>query len=90
MFVCVRAGMRVGACTIVCSKLAALGPTAHRTARQSVRSYFPDDDDFNWNYGIALAAAGRHAEAEAALAAVTSEAYRCGLACWLQGTACRC
>ncbi|KIZ02488.1 Tetratricopeptide repeat protein 26 [Monoraphidium neglectum] len=43
---------------------------------ESVRSYFPDDDDFNWNYGIALAAAGRHAEAEAALAAVTSEAYR--------------
>lgn len=42
----------------------------------SIKSYFPNDDDFNWNYGIAKAATGKFMEAEEALMSINNEAYR--------------
>uniref|UniRef100_A0A7S0WYC0 Intraflagellar transport protein 56 n=1 Tax=Chlamydomonas leiostraca TaxID=1034604 RepID=A0A7S0WYC0_9CHLO len=43
---------------------------------QSIKSYFPNDDDFNWNYGIAKAACGKYREAEETLALIQNEKYR--------------
>mmetsp|Transcript_35995 Transcript_35995/g.106434 ORF Transcript_35995/g.106434 Transcript_35995/m.106434 type:complete len:556 (-) Transcript_35995:813-2480(-) len=43
---------------------------------QSIKSYFPSDDDFNWNYGIAKAATGKYREAEEALLSINAEKYR--------------
>lgn len=43
---------------------------------QSIKSYFPNDDDFNWNFGIAKAATGKYMEAEEALMSINNEAYR--------------
>ena len=39
----------------------------------SVKGYFPNDDDFNWNFGIANAAAGGFAEGEEALSLIQDE-----------------
>eukprot|EP00798_Chlamydomonas_sp_ICE-L_P013897 gene13897-19824_t len=43
---------------------------------QSVKTYFPNDDDFNWNYGIAKAATGKYKEAEEILSTITNEKHR--------------
>ncbi|KAL6747777.1 flagellar protein Dyf13 [Haematococcus lacustris] len=43
---------------------------------QSIKSYFPNDDDFNWNFGIAKAAFGKYREAEETLSLIQSEKYR--------------
>mmetsp|Transcript_38089 Transcript_38089/g.84856 ORF Transcript_38089/g.84856 Transcript_38089/m.84856 type:complete len:556 (+) Transcript_38089:159-1826(+) len=43
---------------------------------QSIKSYFPNDDDFNWNYGISNAAVGKYKEAEETLASIQNEKYR--------------
>ncbi|GAX82244.1 hypothetical protein CEUSTIGMA_g9672.t1 [Chlamydomonas eustigma] len=48
----------------------------------SIKSYFPNDDDFNWNFGIAKAATGKFKEAEEALASIQNEKYR-GEQCFL-------
>lgn len=45
-------------------------------ASQSIKSYFPNDDDFNWNYGLAKAATGKYQEAEEALVSIHNEKYR--------------
>jgi intraflagellar transport protein 56 len=55
---------------------------------KSIKTYFPNDDDFLWNYGIALAAAGEFNEAEESLTSIQNERYKfdyCYLA-WI----CRC
>eukprot|EP00201_Polytomella_parva_P024112 CAMPEP_0175040624 /NCGR_PEP_ID=MMETSP0052_2-20121109/1383_1 /TAXON_ID=51329 ORGANISM="Polytomella parva, Strain SAG 63-3" /NCGR_SAMPLE_ID=MMETSP0052_2 /ASSEMBLY_ACC=CAM_ASM_000194 /LENGTH=582 /DNA_ID=CAMNT_0016302889 /DNA_START=6 /DNA_END=1754 /DNA_ORIENTATION=+ len=43
---------------------------------QSIKVYFPADDDFNWNFGFAKAATGKFKEAEEALLQVQNEKYR--------------
>lgn len=43
---------------------------------QSIKSYFPNDDDFNWNFGIAKAAVGKYKEAEETLSMIQNEKYR--------------
>ncbi|GFH15618.1 uncharacterized protein HaLaN_11872, partial [Haematococcus lacustris] len=43
---------------------------------QSIKSYFPNDDDFNWNFGIAKATFGKYREAEETLSLIQSEKYR--------------
>lgn len=43
---------------------------------QSIKTYFPNDDDFNWNFGVAKAVTGKYKEAEEALSAVQSDKYR--------------
>lgn len=40
---------------------------------KSIKTYFPNDDDFNWNFGIASAAAGEFKESEEALTAIQDE-----------------
>jgi intraflagellar transport protein 56 len=42
----------------------------------SIKSYFPNDDDFNWNYGIAKAATGKFKEAEEAFVSIQNEKHR--------------
>ena len=43
---------------------------------KSIKSFFPNDDDFNWNYGIACASVDDFAEAEQALLAVADDKYK--------------
>eukprot|EP00906_Rhabdomonas_costata_P007860 RCo011231 len=42
----------------------------------SIKTYFPQDNDFNWNLGIAQAAAGQYKDAIETLLLITKEAYR--------------
>lgn len=43
---------------------------------QSIKTYFPNDDDFAWNFGIAKAATGKYREAEEVLTSIQTEKYR--------------
>lgn len=42
----------------------------------SIKTYFPQDDDFNWNIGIAQAAAGQYKEALETLALINNEKHK--------------
>lgn len=42
----------------------------------SIKTYFPQDDDFNWNIGIAQAAAGQYKDALDTLQLIQNEKYK--------------
>jgi|UniRef100_A0A7S4FKV4 intraflagellar transport protein 56 len=42
----------------------------------SIKTYFPQDDDFNWNIGIAQAAAGQYKDALETLQLIQNEKYK--------------
>eukprot|EP00667_Euglena_gracilis_P006319 EG_transcript_6370 len=42
----------------------------------SIKTYFPQDDDFNWNMGIAQAAAGQYKEALETLSLIANDKYK--------------